>query len=87
VRLKELLGVWGLKWKLWECKDVLTWRERVRFLSERLVEVKRRVMRCGELVKRRWWWWWWWVVRDIIVSYFDSVTVVFWFYWDWFGFC
>jgi hypothetical protein len=86
VRLKELLGVWGLKWKLWECKDVLTWRERVRFLSERLVEVKRRVMRCGELVKRRWWWWWW-VVRDIIVSYFDSVTVVFWFYWDWFGFC
>jgi hypothetical protein len=56
VRLKELLGVWGLKWKLWECKDVLTWRERVRFLSERLVEVKRRVMRCGELLKRRWWW-------------------------------
>lgn len=55
VKLKEFLGVWGLKWKLLECKDVVTWRERLRFLSERLLLLlKRRVMRGGELMKR-WW--------------------------------
>lgn len=52
VKLKEFFLVWGLKWKLLECKDVVTWRERLRFLSERLLLLKRRVMRGGELVKR-----------------------------------